>query len=50
VITKVDGTIVSDATELTAAIRAHQAGDTVRLTYTRDGSSHTATAKLGSGS
>src|SRR6185503_7701147 len=50
VITKVDGTIVSDATELTAAIRAHQAGDSVRLTYTRDGSSHTATAKLGSGS
>jgi len=50
VITKVDDTNVSDATELTAAIRAHQAGDTVRLTYTRDGSSHTATAKLGSGS
>ncbi len=50
VITKVDDTTVSDATELTAAIRAHEAGDTVRLTYTRDGSSHTATAKLGSGS
>jgi putative serine protease PepD len=50
VITKVDDATVSDATELTAAIRAHQAGDTVRLTYTRDGSSHTATATLGSGS
>jgi putative serine protease PepD len=50
VITKVDGTTVSDATGLTAAIRTHQAGDTVRLTYTRDGSSHTATATLGSGS
>jgi putative serine protease PepD len=50
VITKVDDTTVSDATELTAAIRAHQAGDTVRLTYTRNGSSHTATATLGSGS
>jgi putative serine protease PepD len=50
VITKVDSTTVSDATELTAAIRAHSAGDKVQLTYTRNGSSHTATAALGSGS
>jgi putative serine protease PepD len=50
VITKVDSTIVSDATELTAAIRAHSAGDKVQLTYTRSGSSHTTTATLGSGS
>jgi putative serine protease PepD len=50
VITKVDSTTVSDATELTAAIRTHSAGDKVQLTYTRNGSSHTATATLGSGS
>jgi putative serine protease PepD len=50
VITKVDDTTVSDATELTAAIRAHSAGDKVQLTYTRNGSSHTTTATLGSGS
>jgi membrane-associated protease RseP (regulator of RpoE activity) len=50
VVTKVDSTTVSDATELTAAIRAHSAGDRVQLTYTRSGSSHTTTATLGSGS
>ena len=50
VITEVDSTTVSDATELTAAIRAHSAGDRVQLTYTRSGSSHTTTATLGSGS
>jgi putative serine protease PepD len=50
VITKVDDATISDATELTAAIRSHQAGDSVQLTYTRNGSSHTATATLGSGS
>ena len=50
VITKVDDTTISNATELTAAIRGHQAGDTVRLTYTRNGSSHATAATLGSGS
>jgi putative serine protease PepD len=50
VITKVDSTTVTDATELTAAIRSHTAGDKVQLTYTRNGSSHTTTATLGSGS
>jgi putative serine protease PepD len=50
VISKVDNTTVDDATALTAAIRAHQAGDTVRLSITRDGSSSTVRATLGSGS
>jgi putative serine protease PepD len=50
VITKVGDTTISDATELTAAIRSHQAGDEVRLTYTRGGSTHTTTATLSSGS
>ena len=50
VITKVDDTRIDDATALTAAIRAHTSGDTVRLTYTRNGSSHSTTATLSSGS
>jgi putative serine protease PepD len=50
VITKVDDATISDATELTAAIRSHEGGDTVRLAYTRSGSSHTTTATLSSGS
>jgi putative serine protease PepD len=50
IITKLDDTSVSGATALTAAVRAHQAGDTVRVTYTRNGTSHTATATLGSAS
>jgi putative serine protease PepD len=50
VITKVDGTTVDDATALTAAIRAHRAGDTVRLTINRNGSTSTVSATLGSGS
>jgi putative serine protease PepD len=50
VITKVDDATISDATELTAAIRSHEAGDSIRLTYTRNGSSHDATATLGSAS
>ncbi|MGZ4593842.1 MAG: S1C family serine protease [Actinomycetes bacterium] len=50
VITKVDDTPVADATALTAAIRTHQSGDSVRLTITRNGASSTVTATLGSGS
>jgi putative serine protease PepD len=50
IITKVDDTRIDDATALTAAIRAHSSGDTVRLTYTRNGTSHTTTATLSSGS
>lgn len=50
VIAKVDDTTVDDATALTAAVRAHQGGDTVRLTITRGGDSSTVSATLGSGS
>jgi putative serine protease PepD len=50
VITEVDGTPVDDATALTAAVRAHRGGDTVRLRLTRSGTSRTVTATLGSGS
>ena len=47
VVTKVDDNQVTDATDLTAAIRAHAPGDKVTLTYTRDGSEKTAEITLG---
>jgi putative serine protease PepD len=50
VITKVGDAPITDATELTAAIRSHSAGDSIELTYTRNGATHTTTATLGSGS
>jgi membrane-associated protease RseP (regulator of RpoE activity) len=45
-ITAVDGTAVTDATELATAIQGHDAGDTVAITYDRAGSSSTATVEL----
>ena len=39
VIAAVDGKNIADATELIVTIRAHAAGDTVKLTITRDGQS-----------
>jgi putative serine protease PepD len=50
VITKVGDTTITDATELTAAIRSHSSGDSIELTYTRNGATHTTTATLSSGS
>jgi putative serine protease PepD len=47
VVTKVDDNQVTDATDLTAAIRAHAPGDKVTLSYTRDGSEKTAEITLG---
>ncbi|HEY8217236.1 MAG TPA: PDZ domain-containing protein [Acidimicrobiia bacterium] len=47
VITKVDDTTVSDAQDLVTAIRAHESGDTVTITYERGGQSHTADVTLG---
>jgi membrane-associated protease RseP (regulator of RpoE activity) len=46
VITAVDGTTVADATELATAIQDHDAGDTVTITYDRDGAVATATVEL----
>jgi putative serine protease PepD len=46
VITALAGKSISSASQLRAAINAHQPGDTVRVTYTRGGTSHTATVKL----
>ena len=47
IITKVDGTAIDTPDTLGAAIAAHQPGDHVTVTYTRDGTSHTADAILG---
>ena len=41
VITKVDSTDIASMEDLTAAKKGHKAGDTVTVTYVRDGSSHT---------
>jgi putative serine protease PepD len=46
-ITAIDGQAVSDADALASLIASHQPGDTLRITYRRDGASHTATATLG---
>ena len=41
VITKVDSTDIASMEDLTAAKKGHKAGDTVTVTYFRDGSNHT---------
>jgi membrane-associated protease RseP (regulator of RpoE activity) len=46
VITKVDDTEVTSAPDLIEAIRSHDAGDDVTVTYTRNGSSAQATVHL----
>ena len=49
-VTALDGTAVADASALTAAVQAHDAGDQVQLTWTdATGTSHTATVTLGEG-
>jgi putative serine protease PepD len=48
VITAIDGTKIDSADALTSAINAEKPGDTVSVTYTRGGSSHTVQVKLGS--
>jgi putative serine protease PepD len=46
VITKVDSRSVDGGDALIAAVRSHQPGDTVRLTYHRGGSAHTVSVRL----
>ena len=46
VITAVDGTPVTSSTQLAQRIRAHQPGDQVTLTYTRNGASAQVQVKL----
>ncbi len=47
VITQVGDTDVSEAAGLTAAIRAQSPGDSVQVTFTRDGQEHTVDVTLG---
>ncbi|TML63246.1 MAG: PDZ domain-containing protein [Actinobacteria bacterium] len=48
VITALDGKSVASSAELESAIAAHKPGDSVSLTYTRGGKSHTVQLKLAS--
>jgi len=48
IVTAVGDSRISDAASMTAAIRSRQPGDAVKLTYTRNGTSATTTATLGS--
>jgi putative serine protease PepD len=48
IVTKVGDRNIDSADALIAAIRSHRPGDQLTLTYTRGGSSHPATATLGS--
>jgi membrane-associated protease RseP (regulator of RpoE activity) len=50
IITKVDDTEIGDAPELVRTIGSHDPGDTVTITYERDGESDTVEATLGGGS
>jgi putative serine protease PepD len=47
VITKVNDTEITSGSDLTSAIRSHQPGDKVTITYTRDGDEKTAEVTLG---
>ncbi len=47
VITAVDGTAITSGAELQAAVDAKKPGDTISLTYTRDGASSTVQVSLG---
>ena len=47
VITAVDGTSVNSAAALSTAIRSHQPGDSVKITYTRGGTSADVQVRLG---
>jgi putative serine protease PepD len=47
VITKVDDTEITSGSDLTSAVRSHQPGDKVTITYTRDGDEKTAEVTLG---
>ena len=46
VITKIDGKKVEDAAYLRYELYQHQAGDTIQVTYIRDGEEHTVDVKL----
>ena len=48
IITKVDDTTVTSASDLMIAVRMKNPGDTIDVTYNRDGQEKTTTVELGS--
>jgi putative serine protease PepD len=50
VVVQADGTNITDADALIGAVRSHKPGDTINITYTRNGQRRTATVTLGSSS
>jgi putative serine protease PepD len=50
IVTQVDGKSVQDSESLSAAIRGHQPGDKISLTFIRGGSKHTVTVTLSANS
>jgi putative serine protease PepD len=48
VITKVDGKTINSASQLRGALNAHKPGDTIRVTYTRGGKTHSTSVTLAS--
>ena len=48
VITKIDDHLITSSEGLVATVRGHRPGDTVKITYVRDGKTETLEAKLGS--
>lgn len=48
IVTKVDDTDITSATDFILAIRSHNSGDTIKVTYNRDGQESTVEATLGS--
>lgn len=48
IITKLGDTTISSADDLTLAVRSHSVGDSVEVTYVRDGKESTTTVTLGS--
>ena len=48
IITKVDDITVTSASDLMIAVRLKSPGDTIEVTYNRDGKEKTATVELGS--
>lgn len=46
VITAIDGTPMTTSDQVVAAVRAHQAGDQITITYERNGATHNATVEL----
>jgi S1-C subfamily serine protease len=50
IVTKVDSSDITSSTDLVLAVRSHNVGDTVQVTYNRDGNESTVSVTLGSDS